>query len=298
MQQWQRSLVNLDRVNDDRMDVCSAVTEETNDDTGCCMLDDSTDEAHHRKSRRYLKNKDADKKRNRSSYPVGCKCEKFKKCKSKEEVNTPQPASSGSNRNFRRTVSFAAYEDSMTSSVYDDGESSSGSSDVLVPRHESFKDYKQRKLQEKFGKYSRDGASLWNEIKKAKSASNIHRAHEATHHHRGKRLIDNGSSGYEHSCSDRKHCSKSYNKKYRKLDDCNKIASSGCNALVKCRSAHACRASTAYDVDARTQAACLSHSKSFDEYGRRYEARDSGHRLVRISVFLFAINFFFFWVAC
>lgn len=226
----------------------------------CCVHDDGPMDDASKKSRRYLKNKDAEKKNYRKSYPVGCKCEKYKKIK-----DEPKPA-----RKLMRSVSFASYEESMTSSMYDD-ESSSDSSAVVVPKHESYKIYKQRKLQEKYEQRTGRRSPKWSEIKKAKSASNIHK--DAPH--RNKRLIDNVSTSYEYSCSERKQCVKPHKSKYRKLDDCSKVPSAGCN-VMKCRSAHSCQSA---------HRPYLLHSKSYDACARSHE-RDHDRRLglVRISI--------------
>lgn len=224
-------------------------------------------------SRRYLKNKDADKKSYRQSYPVGCKCEKYIKKVKEEKKIIPRP---GKKKLFR-SVSFAnsCDNESITSSMYEEEEDSSSDSSatatVFVPKHESYKDYKQRKMLEKYER--RRSPPKWSEIKKAKSASNIHRDHQPS---RNKRLIDNVSTSYEHSCNERKHCgSKSHKNKYRKLDDNSKVAASGCgtNALMKCRSAHAYSEQTS---------SSLQHSKSVDVCGHRYEDTSSANRYVSI----------------
>lgn len=264
--------MNLNGV-DDRMDVGYA--DESCYESGggarrhrCCVHDEIREsspglvEETSKKSRRYQKNKDADRARNyRKSYPVGCKCEKYKKVKDE--------AKSTSRRKLIRSVSFASYDDSMTSSIYDDGESSSDSSAVVLPKHESYKDFKQRKMQEKYASRGRDRSPKWNEIKKAKSASNIRDRDVPPS--RNKRLIDS----HEHSCSDRsRNCVKSHKSKYRKLDDCSKVASAGCSALVRCRSANTYQ----------EQEQCVSHSKSFDSCARKYDKHESSRRFVRIMV--------------
>lgn len=291
---------------------------------GCCALTDDSAEENRRKTRRYLKNKDADKRRyqQRRSYPaVGCRCEKYK-CKSKEDVSSggggmPLPHAG----KLVRSVSFASCEESLTSSMYDDGGSSSDeeSAVFVAGKHETFKEYKQRKLQQRFGSKSsrRDRSPKWTaaDLQKAKSAGSLAATRSAADcaalvaaqstSQRHKRLLENSpNSSYEFSCSsDRKqqqqysaskthqhrnhqhhhhhhHTNKS---KYRKLDDCAKVvAAGGCNPLVKCRSSHACRSQGTGGYE---EAGAIQHSKSFDACSRGHD-KESGHRLVRIRALL------------
>lgn len=281
----------------------------------CCAgvaTDDSAEE-NRRKTRRYQKNSKGSEQRRyqqRRSYPAGCRCEKHR-CRSKEDLSSgaaalgPAPASSPPRLGkLVRSVSFASCEESLTSSMYDDGDSSSDSSVVFVAnRHESYKEFKQRKLQRRFekatGRGGRDRSPKWPaaDLQKTKSANSLVAAHAdwaaaAPTSQRSKRLLEMNSS-YEYSCSsDRKQqlsplkahghhhrhqCQHANKNKYRKLEDCTKGASGGCNALVKCRSSHACRThGTGYE-----DPTCIQHSKSFDACTRGHD-KESGHRLVRI----------------
>ncbi|XP_065216111.1 uncharacterized protein LOC135842537 [Planococcus citri] len=304
VQQWQRSLVNLNHPNEDHgMEVCygsvpsaspaNLACYENIHRSRCCIHDQDADSIivpadkekcamgnSNSTNRRYLKNKDADKKCYRKSYPVGCKCEKYIK-KVKEEKKTVLRAPK---KKLFRSVSFAnSYDnESITSSMYEEEEDSSSDSSTALPvfvsKHESYKDYKQRKLLEKYER--RKTPPKWNEIKKAKSATSLHRDQKPS---RNKRLIENVSTSYEHSCAERKHCgSKSHKNKYRKLDDCSKVAATGCGSSQLMR----CRSSTGYGVYPEESQASLQHSKSFDVCGQRTYDEDteaSNHRYNKLE---------------